>query len=387
MTADPPPSPEGSSLPSRHRPVLGDLAKNTTELDLWSFDDDLDEEVVPIVQPLPTQPRLILTQQSGNRGIPERRDSRPGSSNPESGSEDAPPPATEEQVKLNAGRSPDRRRTLGDFSNSVKRVDDFDELEQWDTDLSQEEDRLDELPEVLTEELIRKENTDIPHGAPVVESAPVGSPVAVVSPAILEKPASVDDEFSTVPNDGEESVSLRPQMGLTKMEKVGMIVLLVMLVSAGLVIYQFSVNRLPTESIKAKANDFPIKGSNLTVTSSESYWRVPIMDGPTPDVFRRGTELLPVIEIAVSGGSGAIRAVFRDENRKTMGDLITRTVGGKDLLKIVATAGFEDMGMYAAYRTGGNKPWTVEVLEGPSADAPSAEFKKLFEMELSTAIR
>ena len=386
MTADPPPSPEGSPLPSRHRPVLGDLAKNTTELDLWSFDDELDAEVLPVVQQLPTQPRPIpVTQPS--RLIPERRDSRQPSAGQRSDAEASSPP--EEQVRLNANRSPERRRTLGDFSNSLKRAENFDDLEQWDTDSLPDVDRFEELPEVLTEDVILKEFSESPQAAPEGKEVPAASLASVVSSAKedLKRLVSADDEFSPVPRDGGEAVSLRPHMGLTKMEKLGIIALFAMLLAAGIVIYQFSVNRLPTESIKAKANDFPIKGSRVTVTSSESYWRVPIVDGPTPDVFRRGTVLLPVIEIAVSGGSGAIRVVFRDENRKTMGDSITRTVQGSDVIKIVATAGFEDMGMYAAYRTGGNKPWTAEVLEGPSSDAPSAEFTKLFEMELSSAIR
>lgn len=389
MTPDPPPSPEGSPLQSRHRPVLGDLANTTTELDLWSFDDEIDEDVLPVLQPLPLHPRPLSSPQSGGRVVPERRDSRPGTSKAESKAEDSPSPADQEQIRLNAGRSVERRRTLGDFSNTVKPAGDFDDLEQWDTDSSPEDEGLDELPEVLTEEVIRKEYTEIPQGAPAGGSAPADISAEVVSSAkaTLEKSVSGDDELSPVLRDGGEPVSLRPHLGLTKVEKVGMLTLLVMLLAAGFAIYQFSVNRLPTESIKAKANDFPIKGSRLTVTSAESYWRVPVVDGPTADVFRRGTELLPVVEIAVSGGSGAIRVVFRDESRRTMGDSITRSVEGKDLLKIVATAGFEDMGMYAAYRTGGNKPWIVEVLEGSSADAPSAEFQKLFEMELSTAIR
>lgn len=388
MTSDPPPSPESSPLPSRHRPVLGDLSKRTTELDLWSFNDDIDDEqVVPIVQPFLTQPRPLLSQSSGNRGIPERRDSKTGSTNAQSDVKASPPATDEEQAKLNTGKSPDRRRALGDFSNSVKVADDFDDLEQWDADLTQEDDHLDELPEVLTEDVLRKEYTEIPQSVPEEKSVPAASSAVVVSEEVPDKPAFGDDEFSQVTDDGVEPVSLRPHMGLTKVEKVGIVSLFVILLAVGIVTYHFSVNRLPTESIKANANDFPIKGSRLTITAAESYWRVPIVDGPTPDVFRRGTELLPVVEIAVSGGSGAIRVVFRDENRKIMGDSITRSVGGKDLLKFVATAGFEDMGMYAAYRTGGNKPWIVEVLEGPSADASSAEFQKFFEMELSTAIR
>ena len=53
-------------------------------------------------------------------------------------------------------------------------------------------------------------------------------------------------------------------------------------------------------------------------------------------------------------------------------------------LQIAATAGFEDLGMHAAYRTGQSKPWTIEVLEAPSESAANAEFKKLFEINIST---
>jgi hypothetical protein len=40
--------------------------------------------------------------------------------------------------------------------------------------------------------------------------------------------------------------------------------------------------------------------------------------------------------------------------------------------------------MHAAYRTGQSKPWTIQVLEGPSETAANAEFKKLFEINIST---
>ena len=136
-----------------------------------------------------------------------------------------------------------------------------------------------------------------------------------------------------------------------------------------------------------KINDFPIKGAHVIVDSAVSYWRSPIMEGTSPDVFRRGTVLLPIVEFAVSGGHGAIRVVFRDENRTAVGDSIIREIQGRGRIKVASTAGFEDMGMYAAYRTGGKKPWTSEVIEGPSPDASSTEFKKLFEMNLSTATR
>jgi hypothetical protein len=364
--------------------MLGDLARDSTELDLWAFDDELDDETPPAVLP--------LARSSGGRAVPERRDSKPGQSNPLArvrGAEDAPSAEPVDQIRMNVGKPAEKKRNSGGLSIQPKLVDDLDDLEQWDA--PQEESEWDELQEILTEEDILKD-IPLPLQSAAPEQMPTSVPPMPVSAPVKEaktvsgKPAGEDDEFSPALREGAVPLSLRPHMGLTKVEKAGAITLLALLLVGGLVTYLFSVNRLPTESVRAKANDYPIKGARLVVDTAASYWRAPIVDGPTPDVFRRGTELLPVVEIAVSSGTGAIRVVFRNESRGTVGDSITRAASGKDLLKIVATAGFDDMGMYAAYRTGGDKPWTIEVLEGPSVDAPSAEFKRLFEMELSTAI-
>jgi hypothetical protein len=54
---------------------------------------------------------------------------------------------------------------------------------------------------------------------------------------------------------------------------------------------------------------------------------------------------------------------------------------------VAATAGFEDVGMHAAYRTGQSEPWSVQVYEAPSEDTPGPAFKKLFEMNVSTDLR
>jgi hypothetical protein len=56
-------------------------------------------------------------------------------------------------------------------------------------------------------------------------------------------------------------------------------------------------------------------------------------------------------------------------------------------LNVPATAGFDDVGMHAAYRTGESKPWTVGVYEAPTEDAPGRDFKKVFEMDISTDLR
>jgi len=67
-----------------------------------------------------------------------------------------------------------------------------------------------------------------------------------------------------------------------------------------------------------------------------------------------------------------------------MGDAVNRTLQPGVPLQIAATAGFEDVGMHAAYRTGQSKPWTIEVLEAPSEGALNSEFRKLFEINIST---
>lgn len=196
-----------------------------------------------------------------------------------------------------------------------------------------------------------------------------------------------DDEFSPVVREDAKPMSLRPSLGLSKLEKLGVLMLLGLLVAVGVGVYLNTLHRLPSETVKVREADFPIKGVRLVVDAAKSYWRAPVESGSSTEVVRRGTVLLPVAELSVGSGSGAVRVVFRDESRRTVGDSITRAIEGRGVVKIAATAGFEDIGMYAAYRTAGDKPWTIEVLEGPSSDAPSADFKKLFEFNISTATR
>ncbi len=171
--------------------------------------------------------------------------------------------------------------------------------------------------------------------------------------------------FSPVVPDHAVPVSLRPRLMLSPVERLGLIFLLALLFAGGGAILVFSLNHLPTETQRAKANHFPIKGGQLTIDSATSYWRAPILEGSSRDTFRRGTQLLPVLELSVSGGPATLRVLFRNEEQAVVGDAVTRTVREGGLLKIPATAGFDDLGMHAAYRTGEGKPWTIEVLEAP----------------------
>lgn len=168
------------------------------------------------------------------------------------------------------------------------------------------------------------------------------------------------------------------------MERVGLIALSALLVIGAVTVIAFSLSRLPTESAAVKANDFPINGKFVTVSSAVTYWRPPILEGKNPDTFRRGTVLLPVIDLVVPEGSGALRVVFRNPDGESVGDVVTRSVQRGQSLQIAATAGFDDLGMHSAYRTGESKPWTIEVDEAPSVNSNSSAFVSLFKMNIST---
>jgi hypothetical protein len=176
---------------------------------------------------------------------------------------------------------------------------------------------------------------------------------------------------------------LRPHLGLSRVERTGMIALVVLLLVGGLFAYFHSIHKLPSESLNAGSGDFPIKGAKITVDNARSYWRRPIDDGPNPETFRRGTKLLPVLVLDVAEGRGDIRVLFRNEERETIGDAVTRTIHGAGMMEIPATAGVDEIGMHSAYRTGGSRPWTVEVMELEGG----RDVKKLFEINISTERR
>jgi len=370
MTPDPPPSPpDGApSLPPRQRPLLGELAKDTTEQDLWDFedDDDLDEAHLA--------PDEVPRAPTGE--IPEPRERRitPKSDKPPVGAAADHGSSPREQVKMNVGKNRPVKPevTLPPGTSIAER--EFDDLESWD-----------DVPRTREIEDLPPEPTVTPDAeaeAAAVPETPAGkNPASTTSrPAVH---ADDDDEFTPHPRGDVKPLPLRPRLGLSAVERLGMIALLALLIVGGGFALLFSLMGLPTESARAKATDFPIKGDRLVVTSSETYWREPVVDGPDADTFRRGTRLLPVIDMTVEG-SGAVRVLFRNDERMVMGDAVTRAVSGTTRLRLAATAGFEDLGMHAAYRTGGSRPWTAEVYEAGSVNAPGREFTKLFDINIST---
>jgi hypothetical protein len=341
-------------------------------MDLWAFEEDLD---------LPDdmdEPVIQETPRSFGKDIPVPRERQVSASRePEDRTVPKTPAGGEDQIRMNVNKARLKSRPAGPTTGQSKPESDFDELEEWE-DAKVEPD-IEELPAEVESELI-----ELPSQPEVVTDLEATPPTLPVVEETTVQQVITDDEFSPVIRENATPVPLVPHLKLSKIERIGLIALAVLLLLGATTILIYSLSRLPTEAKRADAKDFPIKGSHLSITSATSYWRAPITEGPNPDTFRRETQLLPVLEIGMSGGPAAIRVLFRNDEHAVIGDAVTRAVTSGGVLKIPATAGFDDLGMHAAYRTGESRPWTIEVYEAPSEGAAGRDFKKLFEMNIST---
>lgn len=174
---------------------------------------------------------------------------------------------------------------------------------------------------------------------------------------------------------------------LSKIEKIAISGLLAALVVAATFTFVHFSNRVPTRSPLSEKIDFPVSGKLIEITAAATYWREPVTSGEKADVVRRGTKLIPVLKITMKAKPCAVRIFFRNEEGIVVGDGITRIVSGDTELTIPATAGFDDIGMHAAYRTGESIPWVVQIYEGPNRGASREKFDKVLETEISTDIR
>jgi hypothetical protein len=342
MTPIPPSSPDGSSLPPRHRPSLSNLPKDTTEHDLWAFDDidPLEEEatVAPPKSPdpgipVPRDPEKMKVRQLGDSTL-----SKTGESH--------------ESVRMNVSTNRPKIPIASTTSQSEPGRE-FDDLDRF------------EEPEATR---------------PVVQTPPETAARPVAPAPAATPPVDSRDEFSSPVRDNVTPVSLRPRLNLTKLERLGLLALVVLLLIGSTMFILNTISRLPTDSGLVKANDFPVRGSHLVIASADSFWRAP----QTADTVRRGTQLIPVVDLTTTGGPAAIRVFFRNSDGDVIGDAVTRFIKTDGKLQVAATAGFDDVGMHAAYRTGDNKPWTIEVLEAATENALGPEFRKLFQMDVST---
>jgi hypothetical protein len=204
----------------------------------------------------------------------------------------------------------------------------------------------------------------------------------------VSDPEPPGDEARVEENIKPEPKALLPGItSLSMVEKVAMSFLFAALaLGATLAIIHFT-NQVPTQPLIAEKIDYPIQGKLVEIKAASTYWRAPVTTGENADIVRRGTKLIPVLKLNLSSKSSAIRVFFRNEDGLVIGDGITRNVSGETEVSIAATAGFDDVGMHTAYRTGDSRPWVVQVFEGPDEAAPREEFSMILETEISTTLR
>lgn len=281
------------------------------------------------------------------------------------------------------------------------------ETDLWDLDSddsvvedtqSKEPERPESLPErrKSTSNLHSKKPTerssDVPNLAPV-KSAPdpdaLEEEMDTAEPSTKTADPSVDAGETPEEEAATAEASTTPPSlpSFTKTERIAVTALFAILLLAGVLTLVHFSNRVPTRSLIAEKIDYPVSGNFVEIRSASTYWRKPITTGENADVVRRGTALIPVIRLNLHSKPCVIRVFFRNEEGIVIGDGISRDVSGEQDLLIPATAGFDDIGMHAAYRTGEKEPWSVEIHEGPSRSADRKDFRKVLDTNISTDIR
>jgi len=374
MTPSNPSSSDGSALPSRHRPNLDKLSKITTEEKLWELDD-----AEGTGQPPPDDPPRPLPY------IPEPRDGQDLKPRPP----ETPAPQSlpklaigKDQITVNVGKNRPKIRSTPTVNSRLAFDRDFEDLDRDLVELGSWDEpqpvaaaaAMDSSTPPFSGEAASQEAAEpaVAEVAPAVEVAPVAEVAAV---------ATDDREEFSVPRVLENARRVTiPQLGLSKVERLGLLALLALLAIGGGIIFINTISRLPNEADLVQSRKFPVKGERITIEAAQSFWRAPVVGS---DTFRRGTELLPVASITTRGGPAALRVFFRDSAGQVVGDAVNHSVGGAGTFEVAATAGFEESWMHDTYRTARDKPWTIELLEGPSQAAPAGDFKTLLEMKIS----
>ena len=360
MSSTPPPSSDGPVIAPRHRPNLTDLNKNSIEADLWDLDDDLPASAQkPVFTPEPRRNAVPIPRESFKYS-----DSQEGDASQSAESADS---LLAIGAKKPQALRPNKDRLI------ARAKDDLADLED-----------LVESP--VAPVSAPAEPVTSPAEPAVIHVAP--AEVVVEETAENEAPSPViQEESAPAPQEKAAPASLLPKLNLSPVERIGLVALLVALLIGGGALTFRTFGRLPTEAKQVDSSSFPIKGKLVTIAAADTYWRAPVSDGAGSEIVRRGSVLVPVTTFKIKGGPAAIRILYRNSDGKVTGDVLTRAVKEGDELEVPGTAGFDDVGMHAAYRTGQTKPWRVEFYEAASANSASQDFKKIFEMRISIARR
>ena len=333
MSADPP-KPSGN--PGRQRPSVSDLSRETTEDDLWNLDDDIPDKS-PAKPKAPPTKRAPATSRSVN---PDKK------------------------TNLSEGKETKTPSRQAKHSDASEEIDDLDEPEDPPED------------DIVTLVQIKDEKPD--RDIPLVETPPIEEPEA--------KAKSNQKKNSPLKGKLAEARLKRPEV-------IGLATFAVAILAVAVWLISSFFNHLRFKSDFVEIPDFPVKGEIVILKDAQPYWREPIREGDSIDVARREAVIIPILEITLdpeNSRGGALRIVFRDGEGGLVGDSITRSfsggqfdASGQEVLEFASTDGFVEMATFRGYREGEEgDPWTAEILEGASVNAPATTFKPLVTVPL-----
>ena len=217
---------------------------------------------------------------------------------------------------------------------------------------------------------------------------------ATAQPAPQEKKEEEAEKESFAPPAPRTHAATWQISRFSRTETILSLAFLMLLIGGGFWGMQLFQQNVQTESDPYAEPKLPAAGRLATIQSAETYWRVPITDGPDADTTQREVILIPVIDLTLGSGTspqGVIRVMFYNERGEIVGDTITRpyrdnrfTRNDSSTASFASTTGFTTFGEQEAYRAYLGKPWSIRVYEGPDETAPSSAFQLLFSTPIST---
>ncbi len=348
MPADPP-SPSGTPEPDQ--PLKPEVPEDAVEADLWNLDEELPAK--PSAVPVPRQ----MGRKGENEDPAEGKSVQRGKARayPAEKPKEEPLPPAPRQAEDEFGELDDRLPADGPEEDAVLLV----------------------LPEEAPP-------AAEPGPAPEEPAPPAPEP----APAGEKEPAEDAPRRNRPKADAASPSWHRP----SKRDVVGLGIFSFLLLMTAIWVVTRFFTQFHFESGIMKMPDFPAGGQYATLIQAETYWREPVREGPSPDAARREVAMIPVLDLTLDSGKsalGALRVIFRDATGEPLGDSLSRSFTGGNFdatgsssISFAATDGFLDTGTYNGYRTRKGRPWRVDVMEGPSVDAPASSFKKLVEIPI-----
>lgn len=361
MSADLP-SPSGP--PDPERDPKPEASNEAVEADLWNLD-----EAMPAKTSAAPSPRAMGRKGSGDH--PDQELSGLSERNVQRGKTPA--------------RSPERMKEDHPLSPQASRPveDDIGELDEKRPPGPGEEDEA-----VLV--VLPEEEAETWAPAPAAKLPPEPETVAESPAAAPDEPSEPAPRRNRAKEPAENAASLLKSPSRREVISLAAFAFFLLLTAIWVISRFFS--QLHFESAALQSPEYPVQGQHATIARGDTYWRAPVREGPDRDVARREVVMIPVLELTLDtdhSSLGALRIIFRNSQGTPVGDSITRSftrgrfdATGESRIAFPSTDGFIEEGSFNGYRTQTEDPWVVEVLEGPSVDAPANAFRKLAEIPI-----